>query len=206
MKLINVTKENKIYYGGSQNWFKSKQKQRVGCGIIACANTLAHLIPDFYENNTIDIDTYLDFSERLGRYFPIIPYVGINGLSLAIGMTFAMRNYGIKGFSTWGSLPKNIDKHIDEMLAKNIPVTLSIGPNTLPFIRNHKLTLYTQKNSDYIPSCEINSHYVSVTQNLNDWYKISSWGRCYYINKNEYKEYIHKYSNWIVSNILIIKF
>ena len=38
-----------------------------------------------------------------------------------------------------------------------------------------------------------------------DWLRISSWGRLYYINRQDFEEYIHRYSLSFVSNVLLVE-
>lgn len=206
MKLIEIRDGNRIFYGGNQMWFEKKCNQDVGCGVIACTNTLLHMDSAMRSILHISKLNYMSLAEKMARkYFWVIPFFGINGWSLSIGMNRAMKSKGYRGCARWGCLPQNVDKNIDRMLSQGLPVTMSIGASFPYIMSGAKLTFYTKNGNKYVPSCETNAHYVSVTENTDDWYKISSWGRCYYINKKEYREFASKKSNWLFTNILIIR-
>ena len=38
-----------------------------------------------------------------------------------------------------------------------------------------------------------------------EWLRISSWGRLYYLKRSEFEEYVHKYSLGFTSNILLVE-
>ncbi|MFQ7549242.1 MAG: hypothetical protein ACLRMZ_01540 [Blautia marasmi] len=37
------------------------------------------------------------------------------------------------------------------------------------------------------------------------WMRVSSWGKEYYINRQEYYNYVRKHSSFLISNICYIK-
>lgn len=94
---------------------------------------------------------------------------------------------------------------MEEMLSKNLPVIMSVGPNFPCVWRNHKLPFYIRKNDGtYVQDCQVNGHYVTVTEMDETWLCISSWGKKYYINRQEYMEYVRRYSGFLVSNIVYL--
>ena len=38
-----------------------------------------------------------------------------------------------------------------------------------------------------------------------EWVKIASWGRSYYIRIDEYDDYVNRYSNFLFSNLVLIR-
>ena len=99
-----------------------------------------------------------------------------------------------------------------EMLSKDIPITLSIGP-----MRKNGVMFYDwmpdEQNKynfeSYYHEDPVSGHYVTITGLMYDesgrkMLEISSWGRKYYINSDEYMEAVKKYSNFLFSNILYI--
>lgn len=207
---FEVHRDTEITYGGAQRWFRRKYAQKVGCGVIACTNILMQLgngrNADRKEPRIILGSDYMSFAEHLRRYYlPLIPHFGLNGITLMLGMNFYFWKNKLPYRCYWGSFRKNFDANIGRMLAMNIPPVLAIGPNFPNFFGRHGLRLYRKEGSQYISNSEVKAHYVSVTGMDPDWYRISTWGKEMYISKREYREYIHKYSSGLFSNILVIK-
>lgn len=92
------------------------------------------------------------------------------------------------------------------MLREDIPVILSIGPNFPLLWQKKELTLHIQTNEgSFYPGPATHAHYVTVTGMDDTWLQISSWGRKYFINRNEYLQYVKAHSARLVSNILYVK-
>lgn len=214
----SVVKGETTSYGGNQMWSENKTMHACGCGVIAgldlllylCRfhsgsqqeklNTLARLDP-------IPFDRYDRFSRELSRhYLPLIPKHGINGLSLAAGLNlFFLRNH-MPFYTRWGVLPSHFWSSIAEMLAADIPVILAIGPNFPLFWQHNKLTFYAKKtDGSYARAAQTCAHYVTVTGMDEQWLRISSWGKEFYINRNEYTAYIKAHSARLFSNILWVQ-
>ena len=49
------------------------------------------------------------------------------------------------------------------------------------------------------------AHYVTVTGSEDRFFRISSWGKLFYIDKGEYFSYIKQHSSSVISNILKIE-
>ena len=93
---IAVDTDSSPSYGGSQMRSANATVKKCGCGIIAAFDTLLYLsrwhqecrINDFSELQSITslpLPTYNQYITRLKQtYFPIIPYAGMNGLSLQL--------------------------------------------------------------------------------------------------------------------------
>lgn len=203
-------------YGGSQSWSHNKVMRRCGCGVVAALDLLLYLsqsrniiLPEFDELLSPDSErsAYDHAAVRLSkRYFPLIYPVGINGLSLVVGLNIYMRRHGMRYRASWGVSGNSIFKKIESMLSRDIPVILSIGANFPKLWGKVNLNFYTvATNGCFVKTASIRSHYVTVTGMDDEWLRISSWGNMYYINRREYMEYIRRESTSIISNVVSIK-
>ena len=200
-KYPSILLDNSSSYGGNQHWLGSKTLQGWGCGLIAVSDILLYLM----RIDDITHEEYIRFVNSIKKYFPMIPKFGINGLHLAFGLNLCLRHFHLPYKCFWGISKKKFSTRFQTMLKKNIPVLLSIGPSIIKFRKKNKLTLYERKSDEtYIPSTSTKDHYVVATGIEDDYISISSWGKKYYINLNEYERYIKRSSNWIFSNIMYI--
>lgn len=198
--------EKETTYGGAQRWFKQKRLQQSGCGVIACANLLSHLYYRGPAEYKPDQAEYMKLANRLKNfYIPILPGLGVNGVFLAIGMNLYFLTHRLPYRAFWGVSSRKRDERIAEMLANDIPVCLSIGPNFPNLFGQKRLTLYTRLGGHYAADTETKAHYVSVTAMDENWYEISTWGRKMYIKRREYEEYVRHSSCSLLSNVLVVK-
>ena len=86
-----------------------------------------------------------------------------------------------------------------------IPVILAVGPNFSLFRKKHKLNFYVKNGEEYTFACQTAAHYVTVTAMEEQYLKISSWGKEYFINVQEYADYVKRYSSYFVSNVFYIR-
>ena len=102
-------------------------------------------------------------------------------------------------------------KEIRHLIRKNKPVILSIGPNSPNVWGKEGVKFYLNKDGKMVQSVKNNvkSHYVVVTgvETIGrvEYLVVSSWGKKYYINYKEYREYIKKHGSSLTSSILYIK-
>ncbi len=205
-KFVRIKKDNQIYYGGDQKWFSKKRNQSMGCGIIAAANLMISIGAKSDQRDTMDYDEYIHLAEELGRrYIHVLPKLGINGVFLSIGINWYFRNHHIPIKTKWGTGRKKIWTEIERMLDENGAVILAIGPNNFGMFRNKRLPLYVKRGNTYVCETSTKAHYVSVTGIDDDYLTISSWGKKFYIHKNEFMMYVRKYSNFLFSNVLVTK-
>ena len=179
----------------------------------------------------VDYDKYIQYMEK--HFFHILPKLGISGVLMAwnLNMYFLLNRKKIKKitggryWARWAVLPSNILSRIKEMLSNDIPVVLAIGPG---MFRKNKLTFYNKINGTdgsiiFKPVTKTKDHYVTVTgveeyivssngdkRDAADpqnkiMLEISSWGKKYYVNYNDYRDYVKKNDNYYFSNILYIK-
>ena len=79
--------------------------------------------------------------------------------------------------------------------------------NLLPAVwKKDRLPFYSRRDDgSFVRSSSAKSHYVSVTGLDDEWARISSWGREYYIRRSEYDDFVKRHSSQVFSNILYIK-
>ncbi len=254
-KYVPVIKDSSVSYGGSQMWFSSKDKRSTdyiirnyGCGTIATADLFLYLaMQDPYHTsketeialqggNEIYYENY-DAYVRLihSEYTKTRRIIAVLGPRIAHSVNTYSKTYGLNYRASWKLTLTYYDMYemIKEMLYQDIPVILSIGPNT-PNLWGKKGIFFYQKylidnpentnkenpseNTEKIPKyCymalmqDVNSHYVTATGIEMDeifgkiMLKISSWGKQYYINYEEYRNYVENIGGTFTSSILYIK-
>ncbi len=198
-----VETKNGIAYGGNQAWFPYRFLRKTGCGVISAADVLLYI----GGKEKVSEKEYMDFAKKLWLYYlPVIPGFGMNGLTLMLGMNRYFINQSLPYRACWKLSGRKMLRRIDKMLAKNLPVILSVGPNFPKFWGKEKLNFYIKtRDRKYIPAVKTSAHFVTVTGRDGLWLKISSWGKEYYIDIREYKEYVKQYSSPLVSNIIEIR-
>lgn len=212
---ITVMKEGRLSYGGSQSWGKGATLRKYGCGTIAGTDVLLYLNlhKDYCsrkeieeENGIFEAEAYMETVKKMKwRYFPLIPGFGMPGWFLAAGINRYFRIHRVPLKASFGVLGRNMWNRMHAMLSHDIPVILAIGPNFPIPGKKHKLTFYEKASGSFREVCKTAAHYVTVTAMDGQWIRISSWGREYYIDMNEYMDYVKKHSSFFVSNILYIR-
>ncbi len=204
-KYIQVERNGRLSYGGSQMWSENKTVKVCGCGPVAVLDTLLYLTNR--QDRPMSLEEYNRTLEAMSkRYFPLVKPFGINGLMLAAGMNRLLRKYRLPYRAFWAVSGRKFWPRVEELLRQDLPVIFSVGPNFPALWQKHRLTFY-RKTADgvYVPSSSAKSHYITATGIDPEWLRISSWGTEYYINRREYDEYIHKHSTSLVSNILMLR-
>lgn len=199
-----------------------------GCGLISASDVLLYLaLTDVRyatgetglvsKNSSGSLEyssyiSYVDFMEE--SYFPVLRWMGVIGPKVATGLNeYSARNrLGLK--AKWCSSKEKLLPRIEKMLRMDIPVTFSIGP-----MGEHGVHFYDwkpQENDKYCFEVEdddglVSAHYVTVTGLLVDDAKkqimleLSSWGKKYYINYDEYIRTVDAHSNYLFSNIVYVE-
>ena len=215
---INVTDGRIVSYGGNQMSADNKTERTVGCGVIAALDLLLYLsryhmasaeiglkIP-VPEKGAVPLTNYLMLAHAMRKkYLPLIPGHGINGLMLSLGLNASFLNNRFPFRASWGVPYKKLWSEIARMLDEDIPVIFSIGPN-LPLIwQHHMLRFYLMdRQGSFVPGPQTHAHYVMITGMDANWLRISSWGRMYYIRRDEFLRYVKEHSMRLVNNILCI--
>lgn len=189
-------------YGGSQQWLEGKSRQAAACGLIAAADVLLYLRGE----RELTREEYLAYLDSLRRYFPLIPYRGIDGVRLAVGLSRCLRAAGLPYRARWCASGEKLFARAEEMLERDIPVILSIGPNLPAFWRAEKLTLYRRTaEGAYLPAEATRAHFVTVTGLDGEYLRISSWGRQLFIRRTEYERYQRRYSAGVFTNLVYLE-
>ena len=200
-------------YGGSQMASPDRIMRRCGCGVVAAADLLLYLhryhqpLPLLEGvGETLTQGEYETLLQQLRRcYLPLFYPVGMNGLTLALGLKRIFRKNGLMLSVRWDVSEKLIWARMEEMLGRDIPVILSIGPNFPRLWKKGKETLYRMDSGDPRRAAEVRAHYVTVTGLDEKWLRISSWGKEYYLSRLEYERYRADFSSALVSNIVYIR-
>lgn len=223
---IRIKNMNIVSYGGNQAWCKSKRMQKAGCGVIALADIsiyLAEQNPNMMTeairrinkpNGLYNKNDYLEYVKFFYSHFVIFLFMkGMTGF----GMKFAMNRYfllndiGLKAKWKIFLSDEAMLKDIKHLIRKNKPVVLSIGPNIPKVWEKEGIPFYVNKDGILRESLKhrVKSHFVVVTGvteiHGQEYLLVSSWGKQYYINYEEYREYVNRHGGKITSSILYIK-
>lgn len=203
-------------YGGSQRLSHSSTIRGAGCGLVAACdlfrylndyNSLCHcqLFDDLEKGAALDEKNYNRLLDNIRIFFPIMPRLGINGIMLSLGINAFFLRYGYPYIAVWGVRPQMLWSRIEEMLSDDIPVIISVGPNFPLIWQKHKTNLYADRSGEIKKVSSVRAHFMTVTGINDKWLILSSWGRKYYIDKEEYRQYVSRHSGSFASNIVYIK-
>lgn len=242
---VPVMKDSVAYYGGSQMWFPTSKwycndyvLRNYGCGTIAAADLFLYLAlqndalrsPEtelaLQGTDLIDYHYYNPYVRKIhDQYTKTHRVIAVLGPALADAINSYSKNneLGYKACWKWSLTYYDMYALLVDMLQHDIPVILSIGPNTPNLWGKKGIKFYQQyengaKETDGSPHYhykevmkDIHGHYVTVTgiridQNANTvMLRISSWGKQYFINYEEYRYYIENYGGTYTSGIAYIK-
>lgn len=205
--------------------------QNFGCGLITSSDVLLYLAKQDSryatartdkvlqdENGVIDYQSYVDYIYGMDKsYERVINNFGMLLSSMHAGMgAYNMCNrLGLN--ITWSHSKIKMLSRMKEMLENDIPVPLCISSND----RGGEGGVYFY---DWLPTenepyhfatkrypYAVEGHFVTVTGLMVDNVKnqtileISSWGRKYYVNYDEFIKYVEKHSTFASSNIVYIR-
>jgi hypothetical protein len=247
---VPVIKDSATFYGGSQMWFpenrwysKDYVLHNYGCGTIATADMFLYLAlqdpslqsPEtesaFQGANQIKYENYDPYVRKINdQYTKTMRFIAVLGPKIASAINSYSKDYGLgyQAFWKWSLTYYDMYEMMEEMLEQNIPVILSIGPNTPNIWGKKGIPFYERKEIEYQENDEtsskgskpyyykvrqqaVNSHYVTVTAIIKDdvagriMLRISSWGKQYYINYEEYRDYVENVSGTFTSSIVQVK-
>ena len=203
--------------GANQEWFSDSSWCNVkgqGCGIIESLDACYHISGD----NRIDREEY---AKRIESFLKCIPlsklymhkFFGKYSVGITPWQICRYINHCLKGkykarYNGLYGHEKMLDK-MEEMLENDIPVIWSL------YRMGKKIRLYTYNSvkGEYVAAAYTNSHYVNAISVIHDacdvhktMIKISSWGKLYYIDYDEYLEYVgDSFLSSVCSNIILIK-
>lgn len=213
--LCAVEYRNGISFGGSQMQSPNRLMSGYGCGIVAAQEVLMYLSrhhscpgKDFFGemifDSTVSAADYNTSLELLRRYFTIIPPFGISGIALTFGLNSFFRRYGFPYRSSWKISSGSFYPSLSEMLDKDIPVIISVGPNLPAFWQKKSVKMTPAGNRMRATPQNVYSHYVIAVGLDEENLYVSSWGKRFSISRSEYDEYVRRISNSIVSNLVYI--
>ncbi len=214
---ISVNKDNNLSYGGNQLWSDDAVMRQCGCGVIAAADLLLYLsannseysrgpVKELTQSAALPHCLYEKFTTELKRkYLPLLSPFGMNGLTLAIGVNMYFLRWRIPLSARWGVTHRNLWEKMEDMLEQDIPVIFAVGPNFPLVWQNNRLNFYSKSSDSYFKSNSANAHFITLTGIDDDWLRISSWGKQFYISKQEFMKYSKMHSLDILSNMLYIR-
>ena len=190
-------------------WSDRKVLKRCGCGPVAAYDLLLYLERKHgmrYSDAGSKQEYCRELTKLQHRYFPLIYPKGINGVLLTLGLNRAFHDRHLPYRAVWAVSGKKLFSRMADMLQNDIPVILAIGPNFPMIWQKKKLVLY-RKTPDgrYQPSTDVMGHYVTALKLDDEYVKISSWGRSYYIRISEYQDYVNQNSNFVISNLVLVR-
>lgn len=216
--LLTIQKGELTTCGGSQMLSENKTMRRCGCGVISAMDVMEYLhrchadgrsgffagAPD---SGQFTWAQYEPYAERLRRkYLPLFYPVGMNGLELAEGMNRYFRRFSLPYRARWSAPRGTLWQSMEAMLAQDIPVILSIGVGFPNLWHKHRLAFYRRgADGTYRRAADACSHYVTATALTDEWIRIASWGREYYISRKEFSEHVKNDSRELLSNIVYIR-
>jgi len=214
---ISVVKNQQCSYGGSQLWSENAVMKRCGCGVIAAADLLIYLARSrvscnkgpaggFCDKKVIDHESYETFTASLRRtYLPLLPPAGMTGISLALGLNVYFTRWKLPLHARWAVKQQKLWESMEKMLENDIPVIFAVGPNFPLVWENHRLNFYFKTGGSYVKANSAKAHFITLTGIDRDWLEISSWGRRYFINRNEFTQYVQHHSLNYLSSMLLIE-
>ena len=216
---VNVRAGRQVLFGGSQMRGAKKTFQASACGLISAVDFLLYLGRQHPEwrgpkwpsgwdgEGPIDEDEYFRFVKHLQHwYLPVIPYIGMTGFRLAIGLNWYFRRNRIPLRCRWGVFARNFYARMADMLKKDLPVILAVGPNFPPRFHKVNCAFYVQRSDGtYRKSTQTNAHFINAVSLDDEWIGISSWGQPYFIRREEYETYRRKASNALFCSLLYVR-
>ena len=215
---LSVAVHGGASYGGGQQFSENAMIRRCGCGIVAATDLLLYLsrwhmtervslFDSLLTDAPVPFPAYTGLLSNMNRrYLPMIPYAGINGLMLMLGVQRFFHDYKMPFTARWCFAQSRLWERMEAMLRADIPVIMAVGPN-FPFIWGNKRAAFYQRIHDgaYVRASGARAHYFTATGMDDEWLRISSWGRLYYLKRREFEEYVHRYSTGFASNILLVE-
>lgn len=203
-----------VAYGGDQNFFATREedsekgiKQQSGCGLIALLDLCLYLAA----HTNIHEEQYVGYFDRLYDFYGGIRHnTGISGIGMAKCFNKIMKRNKMHLRAKWGLKGNKMHARIIEMLSNDIPVVLCIPQMVLKKDKANLLNLYEADDMECKVACRTNAHYVMVTAIVSldneEYYKISSWGKKYFISVKEYDSYMkHHFLGTILGNVLYVQ-
>lgn len=213
-----IRRGNADSYGGNQDWLTPNWVRRCACGVVSCTDLLlylsrnragcrAGLFQNAPQSGAVELADYDGWATCLRRrYIPLVPCFGVNALVLTLGLNRYFRKNRIPLRARWQISGKSLWQSLEATLSWDIPAILSIGPNFPALWGKHRVTLYRKtEDGGYRSASRVKAHFVTVTGMDEKWLRVSSWGKEYYILREEYFRYAKTHSTFLLSNLAYIK-
>ena len=205
-------------FGGTQMLLPRKSIRETGCGLISSANLMSYLtrfhglrdglFDRFAGLDAIPLSDFNGACMRICRgLLRPMPRLGMTGTAVAAGLNREFRRRGIPYRARWcfRGAPVLWERMAD-MLRRDLPVILAIGPNLPRFWRKKKLVLYRRDDRGrFIPAVRTRAHFVTAIALDEEWVTVSSWGRRYDISRREFEDYTRRYSGSWFCNMILLK-
>lgn len=151
--------------------------------------------------------TYFNKLCRKLKWFPT--QNGMSGILMAIRFNAFMWKRRMPYRAKWGLFENVRGRRIERILQKDLPVILCIPRVLLPWQREDRLPLYMESSGQMKQVDATRAHYVTITGLVShqgeNYYRISSWGRMYYISVKEYRDFVRTHLfGTVLGNILYI--
>lgn len=144
-----------------------------------------------------DQEQYMAYFDRLCKRIAWYPTKnGMSGIMLAVRFGWLMYRAGLPYRAMWGFSEQKREARIKRMLVRDIPVILCI-PKIFVNRKKNGLPLYVREQDRMKPVVRTSAHYVVITglveEQGNLYYRISSWGKMYYIREDEFRSFVKKH-------------
>ena len=211
-----VAKDGHTSFGGNQRWLDSKALQHCGCGLVAALDLMRYLhlyagadcsgiFAGIGETTGLPQSLYNLCAQRMRRsYIPILYPIGTTGFSLTAGLNRCFREYKLPYTARWGVKKEVLWQEIAAMLQQDLPVILSVGNRVPCFWRKSGVALCRPVGETMREAARAHAHFVTVVGMDEKWLRVSSWGREYYLSKEEFLHYRKEESLELLCNIVLI--
>lgn len=142
-------------------------------------------------------EQYMAYFDRLCKRIAWYPTQnGMSGIMLAVRFGWLMHRAGLPYRAMWGFSEQKREARIKRMLVRDIPVILCI-PKIFVNRKKNGLPLYVCEQDRMKLVVRTSAHYVVITglveEQGNLYYRISSWGKMYYIREDEFRSFVKKH-------------
>lgn len=170
---VSLTHNKQTYYGGNQDWFKSENFKRTGCGVIALTNTVSYLAQNgyvgLYDGLPVNYNNYFHKMTGLANnYLTPNQYVGI--ATPGIFCKGANKFFNAKGANLKATpFVNNYSYNVKKSLKKDIPV---------PFLVYFDGSKWTDSSNN-----TLDFHWITITKYFQqgttkqEFIAFSTWGR-----------------------------
>ena len=179
-------------------------------------------------NSLITSQNYINYVKKIDDQFTKTHRIfAVFGNKIASSINAYSKKFHLGYHAAWKTKLTYYDMFdmIEEMLLYDIPVIISIGPNIPLLWGSNGITFYERKDIIKQPTSEdegeilyqyqpvkynVHSHYVNVTGLIYGDFshkvmlRISSWGTQYYIDYEEYREYIDEFGSKSTSSMVYV--